>query len=127
MGEILSGLSLDEATGGFVLRRNDASGTNSIMISTEEMIGLQEAISSLTDRILSQAQAKSGPIQAIAFQPVDDFGLAHESLGEHLLLTFVAPSGARRTFGLPAHVARSLAFHLPAYVAEMNGERSQPQ
>ena len=101
VSEIPLGLSLDETEGGFVLRRKNATGTViSIPISREELFGLQETVTSWTDRMVSGAKAQSGSLEAIVFQPVAQFELTHEAIGEHLLLTLVAPSGNRRTFGL---------------------------
>jgi hypothetical protein len=52
--EIPAGLSLDGAEGGFILRRKDAAGAvTSIPISREELFGLQETITSWTDRMMS--------------------------------------------------------------------------
>jgi hypothetical protein len=121
MGEIPPGLSFDENDDGFVLHRKGAdSAVTSITMSKEELLGLYETIVSWRDRVVTEAQAKSGQVQAIVFQPVVDFGLAHETLGQHILLTLVAPTGGRRTFALPPHVAEGLVEHLPPYLAEMN-------
>jgi hypothetical protein len=46
--------------------------------------------------------------------------LTHEAIGEHLLLTLVAQSGNRRTFGLAARMAADLAEYIPAYIEQMS-------
>ena len=69
--------------------------------------------------MVSGAKAQSGSVEAIVFQPVAAFGLTHEAIGEHLLLTLVAQSGNRRTFGLAPRMAADLAEHLPAYLDQM--------
>ncbi len=128
MPDIPLGLSLSETDDGFILHRKDANNVvTSIAISKEELFGLQETIASWTDRTTSEAQAKSGQVQAIVFQPVAEFGLSREALGEHLLLTLVAPSGGRRTFGLPPQIAADLSEHIPEYLDEMRAAKPTQQ
>ena len=128
MSEIPLGLSLDETEGGFVLRRKNATGTViSIPISREELFGLQETITSWRDRMVSGAKTQSGSVEAIVFQPVAQFELTHEAIGEHLLLTLVAPSGNRRTFGLVPPMAADLAEHIPAYLDQMSADEPRRQ
>ena len=128
MTKIPLGLSFDETEGGFILRRKNAAGSViSIPMSREELFGLQETITSWTDRMVSGAKTQSGSVEAIVFQPVAEFDLAHEAIGEHLLLTLVAPSGNRRTFGLAPRMAADLVAHIPAYLDEMSGEDQRRQ
>jgi hypothetical protein len=126
--EIPLGLSLDESEGGFILRRKNAAGVViSIPISREELFGLQETITSWTDRMVSGVKTQSGSVEAIVFQPVAQFELTHEAIGEHLLLTLVAPSGNRRTFGLARRMAADLAAHIPAYLGQMSVDEPRRQ
>jgi len=126
--EIPLGLSLDETEDGFILRRkNEAGSVIAIPISREELFGLQETVTSWTDRMVSGVKTQSGSVEAIVFQPVSEFELGHEAIGEHLLLTLVAPSGNQRIFGLTPRMAADLAADIATYLNEMSGEDQRRQ
>jgi hypothetical protein len=126
--EIPLGLSLDESEGDFILRRKNAAGTViSIPISREELFGLQETITSWTDRTVSGVKTQSGSVEAIVFQPVAQFEVTHEAIGEHILLTLAAPSGNQRTFGLAPRMAADLAEHISVYLDQMSPEEPRRQ
>jgi hypothetical protein len=128
VSEIPVGLSLSEVNGAFVLRRKDAGGSiSSICLSGEEILSLQETLAFWKDRLTSSSLTKSGQVQEVRSRPVASVGLAHEMLGEHLLLTLVAPSGARNTYSLRAHSVETLVENLPNFLDDLRSPRRTKQ
>jgi hypothetical protein len=110
---------LDHASAGFVLRRIDASGTPAeITLSDEDVLSLAQSAQLLRDRILSKLTPEGGAVSAAYSTPVAQIGLAPDVLGENILLTMVAPSGAQVTFSLPPHIAQILAERVPVHLAK---------
>jgi hypothetical protein len=120
--EIPMGLSIDEMVDGFVLRRRGDDGSVVVIpISTQELPVLLETISSWRRRESQPSPPGSQSIQEIVCYPVEKVGLAHEALGERLLLlTLQISTDARRTYALAPHQVHSLIDNMPLYLAEMN-------
>ncbi len=128
MTEIPKGISLNEVDGGYVLHRKDEDGVVvSMPISEKELLALKEAISSWNLRETLPAPPGAKSVQEIVCYPVERVGLAHEALGERLLLTLATSPEARRTYALAPHQVSALIENLPLYLAEMRGPRPTKQ
>ena len=121
-------LTFDEEENGSIIGRHNADGTRiSINLSKVELIGLSEKISLSLERISSQAVMEGGAVHDIVSLPVTEVGLAHEALGENLLLTLVTPTGHRRIFALPQSAVALLIENMPLYLSEMRAANPTKQ
>jgi hypothetical protein len=122
------GLTLDPKGDDFILRHTAADGkTRSLSLSDNDVLSLAQSAPVLRDRILAKRNPAGGGFSAVYATPVVQIGLAPDALGENILLTMVAPSGAQVTFGLPRHIAQHLAERLPDHLAQVQGPQPTRQ
>jgi hypothetical protein len=113
------GLTLAPSGDNFILRRTTANGrTVGMTLSDDDVLTLAQSAPAFRDRILSKRTPAGGKYSAVYATPVVQIGLAPDALGENILLTLVAPSGAQVTFGLPPHIVGHLVEHLPVHLAK---------
>lgn len=58
-------------------------------------------------------------MSAVFVTDVTRVGLAHDALGESILLTMIAGNGAQMMYSLSDEIAQTLAERLPVKLAEM--------
>lgn len=89
-------------------------------LSDDDVLALAQSAPAFRDRILAKLHPAGGEYSAVYATPVVQIGLAPDALGENILLTMVAPSGAQVTFGLPPHIVGHLVERLPAHLAKVS-------
>ncbi len=115
-----SGLDLKEDGNDFLLSVTDADGkTTNVKLTPEQLLTLSQSAPKFRERILSRHQPAIEGIQAVLATTVEQVGLNHDSLGQDLLLTLVAPTGTQLTYALPIHIVEHLIERLPARLSEM--------
>lgn len=113
-----SSLSLDPSGDGFILRRTTGDGkTESLSLSDIDVLSLAQSAPVFRERILAKRNPAGGSVAATYATPVVQVGLAPSSLGENVILTMVAPSGAQVSFEIPPNVVEILVNRLPAHLA----------
>ena len=111
-------LSVDPKGNDFVLRRTDSNGTVAeIDLSDEDVLSLSQSAQLLRNHILSKRSPAGGTVSAAFVTSVVQVGLAPDLLGENVLLTMVASSGAQVTFSLPLYIVDILVDRLPVHRA----------
>ena len=113
-----SNLALDPSGDDFVLRRTNPSGKiESLLLSDADVLRLAQSAPLFRERILAKHNPTGAGAVAIYATPVVQVGLAPSSLGENVILTMVAPSGAQVSFDLPPNIVEILMNRLPAHLA----------
>jgi hypothetical protein len=126
MSEIPLGLSLDQDSNGFTLRRKSADGTVvAIQLSGDELLGLKAQIDLWSSRLLQSLQEKSLSVRPIVVHAVRAADLAMDALQENILLALQAPTGEHMTFELPPEVAAHIATQIPDLLRQLGGSLSQ--
>jgi hypothetical protein len=119
MPENESTLTLDPSDDGFVLHRTTSDGkTESLFLSDIDVLSLAQSAPVFRERILAKRNPTGGGVSAVYSTPVVQVGLAPSALGENVLLTMVAPSGAQVSFELPPNIVQILIDRLPAHLAK---------
>ena len=126
MSREVSGLDLIEDGGDFRLSVTDETGnTTSVRLTPHQVLTLAQSAPSFRERILAPHNPSGGAVQAVVATPVVQIGLNQDSLGEEILLTLIAPNGARATYAIPLHIAEHLVERLPVRVAELKKSRTR--
>ena len=104
----------------YILSRSLPDGTSAeIALSEENVISLAQSARRLMDHILAQHTPKEGSVAPIATTPVAQVVLNTDVHRTEILLTMIAPSGAREAYALPLSVAKPLSERLQVKVAEI--------
>jgi hypothetical protein len=114
-------LSLDEEDDAFVLKQTHSDGTVIAMrLSDEDLMSLAQSAPTFAQKALSKHTLpdESGMSPVIVTEVVR-VGLHGDALGENILLTLFAPSGANQTYALSDDIVDALGNRLPAYLVEM--------
>ncbi len=120
MPDIPLGLTFEEDSDGFILRRKTPDGAvATIKMSSEELHGLRAQISLWSDRTISRSQVESGSVQAIVAHPIAQVRLLPDALQQNVLLTVAAASGEQMTLSFPLPVADCIAAELSPLLATM--------
>jgi hypothetical protein len=121
--DIPEGLSFDQDDLGFVLREKKGSAMTAIHFSEAEFWGLKGTIARWSDRILAQAQAKSGAVQVVVAHPIAQIRAMPDAMRQNVLATLAAPSGEQTTFQFPPDVADALSFQISAVLRDISQDR----
>src|ERR1700693_40347 len=119
-----STISLDEDGDNFILKRTDSDGTTSnIILSPQNVMTFAQSAPLFQERILSRIHPSGGDFSAVFVTPVAQIGLHDDALRENILLTLVAPNGARLVYQLDPSLAQELAVRIPIRLEEMRSRK----
>jgi hypothetical protein len=122
-------LDLVEDGDDFILSVVNAKGKKSkVRLTADQVLKLAQSSAALRGHILLRRNPATAGIDAVLVTPVARIGLSDDVIGENLLLTLAAPSGARLTYQLSVPIAELLMQTLQAELADLKEKKNnQPQ
>jgi len=112
----------------FILKVMAKDGSNSeVRLSEKQMMTLSQSAQAILSRIAARHNPRADEVSAVVTTPVVQIGVQPDSLEEAVLLTLASSTGTQMTFALPPHIARLLAEHLPASIAEIDSAKKKPK
>ncbi len=114
------GLDLVEEGDGFALLVTDASGkTTRVTLTPDQLMTLAQSAPLVQARILAKRSRTEAGVEAVYSTPVEETILNTDLLNERILLTMVAPNGARVVYEMTAYLANQLVQRLPDRILEL--------
>ena len=101
-----------------MLRKTAGDGSiTSMFLSDDDVLTLIQSVPSYSSRILSKRSPSGADYSAVFVTEVARIGLHEDALGESILLSLYAPSGANQTYALSKDIAVALSDRLPIRLA----------